>query len=260
MGLSQEVRQEVPRRIEQYEGRVNHFYLDRLGFVTIGMVVMAAVLLGCSGAPRTGVGALTPAFNDSAVMGWASGGPGEGEALSLHLEVELDSGEITPLEDCEEVMALDPEAVPSVNFRYLLRARNDCRAVAYFEGAQEARVSHLGGRHLTEELLGRFPASSKPRLSRHDHPPESHSVRLVDEEAIDGMDVRTDGSHVLSGPRSLYIVQALAWGGFTADGVEDVMVRVDWLPLDAVGGVSTVVVLTGDSQGGILRLVGRVGE
>lgn len=51
MGLSQSVRQEVTRRIEQYEGRVNHLYRDSEGFVTVGVGHLVASRSAVRGLP-----------------------------------------------------------------------------------------------------------------------------------------------------------------------------------------------------------------
>lgn len=221
-------------------------------------LVIAAGVVGCASAPLTADKRLPPVFFAASLTGWEHGGPGTGAPLALAFEFELDSGVRAQVGSCEEAAAVDPARIEPTDFHRVRRLQVDCRAVQQFAVARPATVSFFEGRVVTRDALEKLPASVQPPLTRDPHPPEADAKSLKAVEQLGEFELRDDDSWVLVGERSMYVLEVLAWGDFNGDGVDDVMVRVDWRALDAFGRGTSALVLTRDAPEALLRVLTRL--
>ncbi|TVT50873.1 MAG: hypothetical protein FHP94_00760 [Denitromonas halophila] len=219
----------------------------RIG-VTRTHLLAAALLIGCAT-----VRAESPhAFNVTAFAGLAKLMPDGSERLDYVLD-GANGGELR-FSRCAQVASTDAVAVREDQTPLFQLLRANCQALARYGAGQPARRSHLA-ETLTPALMRELPASALPVVGGQATSPAGARVDDapgVNIEALPGGRVRvltrTDDS----------VYTLMAQGDFDGDGVQDMLLRLDWRTHDAFGRGVDLLQITRRSAGGATELNWRL--
>jgi hypothetical protein len=219
----------------------------RIG-VTRTHLLAAALLIGCAT-----VRAESPhAFNVTAFAGLAKLMPDGSERLDYVLD-GANGGELR-FSRCAQVASTDAVAVREDQTPLFQLLRANCQALARYGAGHPARRSHLP-ETLTSALVRELPASALPVVGGQATSPAGARVDDapgVNIEALPGGRVRvltrTDDS----------VYTLMAQGDFDGDGVQDMLLRLDWRTRDAFGRGVDLLQITRRSAGGATELNWRL--
>ncbi len=203
---------------------------------------VAALLLGC-----VAVRAEPPrhAFDETAFAGLADATQLGRERLDYMLDGA--NGAELRLTRCAQVAETDEAAVREDQYPLLRLLRVNCEALARFAMSRPARRSYLP-EALTPALVSDLPSQALPAMGGQVVPPVGGRLGALPGgasiEALLGGRVR-----VLT--RSDDIVYTLmAQGDFDGDGLQDMLLRMDWHARDAFGHGVDLLQITRRSVGG----------
>lgn len=200
----------------------------------------AALLIGCAT-----VRAESPhAFNVTAFAGLAKLMPDGSERLDYVLD-GANGGELR-FSRCAQVAATDAAAVREDQYPLFQLLRANCQALARYGAGQPARRSHLP-ETLTPALVRELPASALPVVGGQATSPTGARVEDAPGMSIEALPggrvrvlTRTDDS----------VYTLMAQGDFDGDGVQDMLLRLDWRTRDAFGRGVDLLQITRRSAGG----------
>lgn len=211
-------------------------------------VVMSSLLLGCAT-----VRAAPPpyAFNGAAFVGLVEAA---GEHGRLDYVLDGVNGAELRFASCAEVAATEVAVREdqSTLFRLL---RTNCQALARYASGRPARDSHLPDA-LTPVLVGALPSEALPAVGGQPAPPKAgerlkSAPHVADIEVLPGGRVR-----VLTRDDEI-VYTLMAQGDFDGDGVQDMLLRLDWRARDAFGQGVELLQITRRTPGGPAELTWR---
>ena len=212
------------------------------------MILMSSVLHGCTAVPA----APPPlAFNETAFAGLLESA-GEGRRLD-HVLNGANGGELR-FSHCAQVASTDAAAVREDQYPLFQLLRANCQALARYGAGQPARRSHLP-ETLTPALVRELPASALPVVGGQATSPTGARVEDAPGMSIEALPggrvrvlTRTDDS----------VYTLMAQGDFDGDGVQDMLLRLDWRTRDAFGRGVDLLQITRRSAGGATELNWRL--
>ena len=211
-------------------------------------VAVSSALLGCA-AVRTAPS--EQVFNAAAFAGLVEP---RGEDGRLDYVLDGANGGELRFGRCAQVAATDAAAVREDQTPLFQLLRANCQALARYGAGQPARRSHLP-ETLTPALVRELPASALPVVGGQATSPTGARVEDapgMSIEALPGGRVR-----VLTGTDdSVYTL--MAQGDFDGDGVQDMLLRLDWRTRDAFGRGVDLLQITRRSAGGATELNWRL--
>ncbi|MBT0964041.1 hypothetical protein [Denitromonas iodatirespirans] len=213
-------------------------------------VFMSSVLLGCAA-----VRAAPPlrAFNGAAFAGLVEA---SGERGRLDYVLDGANGAELRFASCAEVAATEAAAVREDQFTLFRLLRTNCQALARYADSRPARDSHLPDA-LTPVLVGTLPSEVLPAVGGQPAPPKAgerlkSAPHVADIEALPGGRVR-----VLTRDDEI-VYTLMAQGDFDGDGVQDMLLRLDWRARDAFGQGVELLQITRRTPGGPAELTWRL--
>jgi hypothetical protein len=216
------------------------------------------VLLSLTGCTVLNGAPLPSSFNTSAFAGLA--GSADDDYSSANLDLVLDEaggGEIRFV-SCPQVEATDEARIQADQYALFRLLRTNCLALKRYASRRPARISHLP-RALTPEIVGDLPADAVPRIANESPAlPAGRPLKaVVAVEVIEGL---PDGRvRVLTSTDEIFYVP-MAQADFDGDGVQDVLLRLDWRTRDAFGKGVDLLQVTRLAPNGVLRVTWRMGE
>lgn len=221
-------------------------------------IIIAACLVSAfvvtpahSGAP------LERQFNRAAFPGLAASA-GDGLA-NARLDYELDSKLGSPLrfDHCAQVTATRADDVAESQHALFRLLAINCLAASQYS-ATAAAVRSYFPRQLTRRLIAAFPAGAIVALNV-DQASRPAPGTLAPRVGAAVVRVGADGAAAVATAHDETLYTVMARADFDADGIEDLLVRIEWRALDAMGSGVDLVLLTRTRAGGPIRLPWRAG-
>ena len=174
--------------------------------------------------------------------------------LKRYSPVMLKSGDERYLQNCSEIDATQINDVIEREASLLILAKLDCAIGKQFLGAESATSSYLP-KHLTKDYLLEFPARIIP--SFNDQQDQNKQLKTVAEIGLSRIN-RIDEYQfevLLNDTLAVKIIE-VARADFNADGVEDLMIMIEWQLTDSWDGEGVELLIVQDS-GSEKKLVWR---
>lgn len=212
--------------------------------------VVSSALLGCA-AVRTAPPA--QAFNAAAFAGLVDA---SGEDGRLDYVLEGANGAALRFASCTEVDATAAAAVREDQHTVFRQLRTNCQALARHASGRPARDSHLP-EALMPTLVGNLPSTALPDVGGQAMVSKAGErlkavSGVADIEALPGGRVRV----LTRGDDIVYTL--MAQGDFDGDGVQDMLLRLDWRARDAFGRRVELLQITRYTAGGPVELTWRL--
>ena len=187
-------------------------------------------------------------------------GSAEGAYPSANLDLVLDKaggGEIRFV-SCPQVEATDEARIRADQYSLFRLLQTNCQALKRYAGARPARISHLPDA-LTPDLVGNLPAEAMPRIANEaPAAPAGRPLKAI--VAVEVIEALPDGRvRVLTATDESFYTR-LAQADFDGDGVQDILLRLDWRARDAFGNGVDLLQVTRLAPNGVLRVTWRMGE
>ncbi|KAA3651329.1 MAG: hypothetical protein DWQ11_14370 [Proteobacteria bacterium] len=191
------------------------------------MVVISSVLVGCSAAraapPPYG-------FNGLAFAGLVEP---HGEDGRLDYVLDGANGAELRFASCAQVVATEAAAVREDQYPVFRLLRTNCQALARYASGRPAGGSHLP-EALTPALVGALPTAALPAVGGQPMVPTA-GERLKASSGVAAIEALSGGRvRVLTRDDDI-VYTLMAQGDFDGDGVQDMLLRLDWRARDAFG-------------------------
>jgi hypothetical protein len=199
-------------------------------------------------------GSVSRTFNTKEFTGLISVNSGY---LDATLDYELDGakGRVVHFGNCRQVEATTEQEIESSQYSLFKLLSINCLALKRYSESGAARRSFFPAR-FTRKLVAAFPATAVPRISDEEMKLRSGKTLFAYEKNL-RISIAADGSArvVTNDDEIAYVPMARA--DFDGDGVEDVLVRVDWHARKAFGEGSDLLLLSKDSASGAVVVAWR---
>lgn len=208
----------------------------------VGLVAVC-VLNGCSNTESKN---LPDYFNTDAFTGLVKIS-GQDGAMLLDYELDGADGNVIKIESCEKVRSLSENDVVTSQYKLYRLLSINCHAADLFLKGGLAQKTYFTGQSL-EEVAKNMPAVMVPDLGGNSLDGRDGMTMLehdttIEFSSVSPMEVATlnkDGMH------ESYVL--VARKDVNHDGIEDLILRLDWYVDNAFGSGSTLFVLTKESE------------
>lgn len=219
-------------------------------------LLIGFALLAFSGCTRFDATVVPKHFNAPEFAGLV--GDADSAYPSVHLDFALDTsdGGETLFVSCPQVEATDSDAIRADQHSLFRSLQVNCLALKRYGESHTARVSHLPV-SLTREIIGALPVTALPFFSEEEA--FMHDGGLLESSAaVDAIESLSDGRvRVLTPSEEIYYAP-LAQADFDGDGLQDMLLRLDWRARDAFGKGVDLIQVTRRTPGGELRVTWRM--
>lgn len=174
------------------------------------------------------------------------------------LDYELDgvSGKVIQFKNCQQVETTkDSDIVESQYPLYKMLTAN-CLALKKYHQGKDAKQSYLP-KALQEATVSAFPATAVPKMNDEDIKRRTGNTLASYEKSLK-LSTNPDGAVVAITATDELQYYLVASGDFNDDGIQDMLVRLDWGALQAFGKGSDLFILTKKSKSAPLELVWRM--
>lgn len=204
---------------------------------------LALILLGaCTGTRAAGDGGPTRSFNGEHFTGLVTEKVERYEDAELDYDFDSTRGVPIHITRCPQAEALREDQVVPAQFPLYRLLRTNCLALKRYAESRSAERTYFPA-HLTEALVLSLAATAVPQLGG-EYPERRPGRPLSDSQEGTKASLLPDGGvQVISGEDEL-TYYLLGRGDFDADGAEDLLVRVDWRALDAMGEGTDLLILS----------------
>lgn len=201
------------------------------------------MLLGaCASVPSPVVGAPAPSFNEEYFAGLVSPEVGRYEDAVLDYQLDSPTGAPIHITRCPQVDSLGEDRVaPSQYPLYRLLSTN-CLALKRYTESRPAERTYFPAQ-LTPGLVLSFPATAVPRINDEDLE-RRQGKTLGSYGGRPKASVAPDGGVRVVDRTDELTYSLMARADFDGDGTEDLLVRVDWRALDAMGEGTELLLLS----------------
>lgn len=222
-----------------------------------GLLIVVA-LLSIAGCARPGGTEVPKRFNAPAFAGLAGSADGPYPSARLDFALDTPNGGETLFSSCPQVEATDVDTIRVDQHSVFRLLHANCLALKRYGESRPARVSHLP-LDLTAEVIGDLPVSALPSLPQ-EPTARRESGRLESSAEINAIEPLADGRvSVVTASEEIYYVP-LAAADFDGDGLQDILLRLDWRMRDAFGKGVDVIQVTRRAPDAELQVTWRMGQ
>lgn len=217
--------------------------------------VLAALLL-VSHLPAQAEGAKRM-FNTEKFVGLASSASASYEEIALEYELENRKGDIVRFTSCTQVETTEANEIVESQYSLFKLLSLNCLALKRYSSSTNAEKSFFPVR-LNKTLVAAFPATAMVKLSESDMAKRQGKTLADYEHSLD-ISIAGDGSAKVITPEDEITYQIMARADFDEDGLEDLLMRVDWRARAAMGRGSDFVLLNRKTKSGPVTVVWSAG-
>lgn len=223
----------------------------RIAALLASLVFFAASAFAGTSIPRW--------FNVSAFVGLAAMPTQVSDTATLDYDdFEDRSGGTIRLTTCRQVEATDSDLIrESQHHLFRLLAAN-CAAADRFTRSKPARGSHFP-RQVKPQTVKNFPAMALPVFSSSEDLQPREGKTLQSFLKIDASSLNADRSVRIETEADFFTYRVMGRADFDDDGIEDLLVRVDWSAKGGRGRLFDLFVIARKTAHGPMAVVWRLG-
>lgn len=165
----------------------------------------------------------------------------------VQFEYELDGtdGNLVKFSSCRDVDETPDDSIKEDQYALLTMLRVNCKAIKLYFNAQDSSESHFP-KKLTSEFVRRLPASATPELGGNRDTPVDETLSDTYPK-IETTEINAGNVQARFDDLDINYI-ALARGDFDGDGVEGMLLRLDWQVISAFGNGFDLLLIGADAQ------------
>lgn len=198
-------------------------------------------------------------FNVSAFTGLASMPKQVSDTAALDYDdFEDRNGGAIRFKTCQQVESTDSDLIKESQHQLFRLLAANCAAVSKFTHSTPARRSHFP-RKVKQETVRNFPATAIPIFSTSEDLQQREGKPLHSFLKIDTSTLNADRSVSIETEADLLTYRVMGRADFDDDGIEDLLVRIDWSAKGGRGRIFDLFVIAKKTAVGPMAVVWRLG-
>ncbi|MBI3562862.1 MAG: hypothetical protein HY080_14210 [Gammaproteobacteria bacterium] len=210
-----------------------------------------------TGGPALGGGALQPYFNTQQFTGLASDQVMKYDDTLLDYDLDNANHKNIHFRTCRQVEATRDKDILASQYSLFKLLKTNCLALERFTRARPASQGFLPDR-LTKKWIDALPATAVPRMNDEDLR-RRNGKRLSRYESQLRVVLADDGTANVTTKTDQLTYVIMARADFDGDGIEDMLLRIDWRALRAFGKGTDLVMITKTAAQSPVQLQWRAG-